>query len=105
MKTGKYDIMFMGGDIHSDWEIDFFHGMEFYVLTMNNYGKLREGSNESVDWMFPQFQAIKETSVSLTMNKTLQFSPIQLDSSILFVSFCQLPDAVLSLGSMPYCQP
>ena len=71
MKTGKYDIMFMGGDIHSDWEIDFFHGMEFYVLTMNNYGKLREGSNESVDWMFPQFQAIKETGVAFSINSSM----------------------------------
>ena len=39
---------------------------------MNNFGKLREVSNEGVDWMFPQFQEIKETSVSLTINEILQ---------------------------------
>ena len=27
VKTGKYVIMFMGGDVHGDWEIDFFHSM------------------------------------------------------------------------------
>ena len=41
-------------------------------LQMDNFGKLKEGSNEGVDWMFPQFQAIKETSVVLTINKMLQ---------------------------------
>ena len=39
---------------------------------MNNYGKLREGSKEGVDWLFPQFQAIKETSVAFRINKMLQ---------------------------------
>ena len=53
----------MGGDVHGNWEIDFFHSMSCYVLTMNNSVKVREGSNEGADWMFPQFQAIKETSV------------------------------------------
>ena len=46
--------------------------MECYVLTINNCGKLQEGSNESVAWMFPQFQAIKETSVALIINKIIQ---------------------------------
>ena len=53
MKTGKEDIMLMGGDVHGDWEIDFFHRMACYVLKMDNCGKLREGSNEDVYWMFP----------------------------------------------------
>ena len=53
MKTGKYDIMLMGGDVHGNWEIDFFHIMACYIATMNSCGKPREGSNEGVDWMFP----------------------------------------------------
>ena len=39
---------------------------------MNNSGNLREGSNEGVDWMFPQFQVIKDTSFTFSINKTLQ---------------------------------
>ena len=46
--------------------------MECHVLTMNNCGRLLEGSNECVDWMFPQFQAIKCTSVDFAINKILQ---------------------------------
>ena len=46
--------------------------MACYVLTMNNCGKLQEVSNEGVDWMFPQFQEIKETSVSFSINTTIQ---------------------------------
>ena len=46
--------------------------MACYVLTMNNCGKLREGSNEGVYWMFPQFQEIKETSVTFSTNKIIQ---------------------------------
>ena len=72
VNTRKYDIMLMGVDVHGDWEIEFFHSMECYVLKIINSGKLREGSNEGVDWMFPQFQAIKDTSVSFSINKMLQ---------------------------------
>ena len=64
--------MLMFGDVHGDWKVNFFHGMACYVLTMKNYGKLREGSNEGVDRVFPQFQAIKETSVSFSINKMIQ---------------------------------
>ena len=64
--------MLMGVDVCGDWEIDFFHSMECYVLTMNNCVKVRKGSYEGADWMFRQFQAIKYTSVSFTINKTLQ---------------------------------
>ena len=46
--------------------------MACYILTMNNCGNVWEGSNQGVDWMFPQFQAIKETGVSFTINKMLQ---------------------------------
>ena len=56
MKTGKYYIMLMGVDVCGDWEIDFLHRMVCYVLKMNNSGKLREGSDEGVDWIFTQFQ-------------------------------------------------
>ena len=72
IKTGKDDIMFMGDDARDDWEIDFFHSMACYVLTMHNCGKLWEVSNEIVDWMLPQFQTIKETSVAFIINKMLQ---------------------------------
>ena len=46
--------------------------MACYVLKINNCGKLQEGSNKGVDWMFPQFHAIKYTSVSFTINKVIQ---------------------------------
>ena len=39
---------------------------------MNNCGKLREGSREGVDWIFPQFQAIKDIGVAFSINKILQ---------------------------------
>ena len=39
---------------------------------MNNCGKLREGSNDGVNWMLPQFQAIKETIVAFIINKMIQ---------------------------------
>ena len=42
------------------------------MLKMNNCVNLREGSNEGVDWMFPHFQAIKETSVAFIRNKRIQ---------------------------------
>ena len=64
--------MLMGGYVRGGWEIDFSHSMACYVLTMNNCGKVREGSNEGIYWMFPQFHAIKDTSVSFTTNKILQ---------------------------------
>ena len=64
--------MFMGGDVYGNLEMLFSHSMTCYVLTMHNCGKLREVSNEGVDWMFPQFQAIKETSVAFIVNKILQ---------------------------------
>ena len=63
--------MLMGGDGYGSWKIDFLHSMACYVLTMNNCGKVREGSDGGVDWVFPQFQAIKETSVVLTINKII----------------------------------
>ena len=62
----------MGGDVCGDWEIEFFHSMVCYILKMNDCGKLQEGSNDNVDWMFPQFQEIKETSVAFSTNKMLQ---------------------------------
>ena len=46
--------------------------MACYVLTMNKFGNVWEGSNEGVDWMLPQLQAIKDNSVSFTINKMLQ---------------------------------
>ena len=72
MNTGKYDVMLMGGDVPGDRETDFLHIMSCYVLTMNNCGKLQEGSNEGVDWIFSQFQSIKDTSVAFIINKILQ---------------------------------
>ena len=45
VKTVKDDIMLMVGDVYGDWEIVFFHIMACYVLTMNNFGKVWEGSN------------------------------------------------------------
>ena len=72
MNTGNDNIILMGGDVCGDWEINFFHSTVCYVLTMNNCGNLREGSNEVVGWMLPQFQAIKETSVALSINKIIQ---------------------------------
>ena len=44
----------------------------FYILTMNNCGKLQEGFNEGVDQIFSQFQSIKDTSVAFSINKILQ---------------------------------
>ena len=41
-------------------------------MKINSCGKLRKGSNEGVDWVFPQFQEIKETSVDLSINEILQ---------------------------------
>ena len=38
---------------------------------MNNCGKVREGYIGGADWIFPQFQAIKDNSVVLTINKIL----------------------------------
>ena len=67
VKIVKDDIMLMGGDVYSDWEIYLYHIMTCHVLKMNNCGKLWEGYNEGVNWMFPQFQAIKETSVDFTI--------------------------------------
>ena len=36
---------------------------------MNNCGKVWEVSNGGADWIFPQFQSIKETGIVLTINK------------------------------------
>ena len=47
--------------------------MALHVFTTNNHEKVREVSNEGADWMFPQIQKIKETSVPFTINKILQF--------------------------------
>ena len=46
--------------------------MPFYVLTMNKCEKVWEGSNEGVNWVFPQFQAIRDTSVAFATNKIIQ---------------------------------
>ena len=62
----------MGGYICGDWEIFIFHRMACYVLTMNKCRNVWGGSNEGVDWMLPQFQSIKDTSVSFIINKMLQ---------------------------------
>ena len=75
IKTGKDDIILMGGDVGVDWEIDILHRTEWYVLTMKNSVKLREGSNEGVYWMLPQFQEIKDTSVDLTIKTYNIFRP------------------------------
>ena len=64
--------MLMAGDICGDWEIYFFRSMTCHVLTMNNCGNVWGVSNEGVDWMFLQFQAIKETIVSFVINQMLQ---------------------------------
>ena len=72
VNTGKDDIMLMGVDIHGDWEIYFFHSMECYVLTINKCRKEKESSNGGDDWMLPQFQRIKNTSVSITVNKFIK---------------------------------
>ena len=72
VKTGKGDIMLMGDDVRGDWEMEFFHSIACYVLTMNNCGKLWEGSNYGVDWVLPQFQEFKETSVAFRINKMFQ---------------------------------
>ena len=61
----------MGGDFRGDYEIYFFHIMACYVLKINNCGKVREGSNGGYDWILPQFQTIKDTSVVLNINKMI----------------------------------
>ena len=61
----------MGGDVCGDWKVDYFHSMACYALKMNSSGKLWEGSNGSDDYIFPQFKAIKDPSVVLTINKIL----------------------------------
>ena len=58
----------MGGDVCGDWKVDFFHSMKCYALTMNNCVKVQEGYNVGSDQIFSQVQAIKETSVALTIN-------------------------------------
>ena len=40
LNTGKEDIMLMGGNVHGDREIDLFHSLSCYVLTMKNHGKV-----------------------------------------------------------------
>ena len=46
--------------------------IECYMLTMENCQMLLEGSNDVVDWMLPQFQPIKDTSIYFTINKMIQ---------------------------------
>ena len=46
--------------------------MTCFVLTMNKCGKVRAVFIDDVDWMLPQFQAIKEINVAFATNKTLQ---------------------------------
>ena len=72
VNTGKDDIILIDDDIRGYWEIYFFHSMVCYVLTNKHFGNLCEGSNEGVEWMLSQFQEIKDTSVELTINKTIQ---------------------------------
>ena len=61
----------VGGDVYGDWKIDYFHSMACYASTMNNCGKVREGYIGGAGWILPQFQAIKENSVVLTINEML----------------------------------
>ena len=61
--------MLMCGDVRGDQQIEFFHIMACYILTMNNCGNVPEDFNESIDWMLPYFHEIKYTSVALTINK------------------------------------
>ena len=63
--------MMIGGDVYGDLKIAFFHSMECYAVTMNNCGKVRKGYIRGADWIFPQFQDIKENSVVLTINENL----------------------------------
>ena len=42
------------------------------LVPTNNCVNMREGSNEYVDWMLPQFQSIKETIVAFTFDKIIQ---------------------------------
>ena len=56
----------MGGDVCGDWGIDFFHSMACYFFEINNRRKVWEGSNKGVDWMFPQFNGIKDTIFAFT---------------------------------------
>ena len=37
-----------------------------------NIGMLNGGSNECVDWMFPQFHSIKDTSTDLVIYKIIK---------------------------------
>ena len=53
--------------------------MACYVLRINNCGKLQERYNEGVDWMFPQFWAIKGNSVYFSINKILQGCVVMVD--------------------------
>ena len=42
VNTGKYNMALMGGDVRGDWEINIFHSMACYVLTIKTekrYGK------------------------------------------------------------------
>ena len=79
LERRRYDIVLMVGDVRFDWEIDFFHSMSCYVLTINYCVKLREGYIEVVDWMFPQFQTIKDTIVAFCINNILQGCVVLVD--------------------------
>ena len=64
--------MLMVSDIHGNWEIYFLRIIECYMLTVENCEKVLEVSNDVVDWVLPQFQPIKDTSVYFTINKMIQ---------------------------------
>ena len=72
LQIGKDYIMLMGGGVCGDWKIDFFHSMTCYALRMSNCVKVQEGFNGGDDCISSQFQAIKDTSVVLTIIKMLR---------------------------------
>ena len=43
----------IGGDLHDDGKIKFFHCMAPYIYIIKNLRCLREGSMHGVDWIFP----------------------------------------------------
>ena len=63
----------MSGYVCGDWKVDFFRSIACYDFTINNCGKIQQGSNGGSDYISSQFKAIKDTSAFLTINKMLQF--------------------------------
>ena len=64
--------MMVGGDFCGDWKVDFFHSRTCYALTMNICVKVQEVYNGGAEQILPQFQAIRETIIVLTINKMLK---------------------------------